>query len=112
MPFLTIAGVEVRVTEFERGEDERGGEMRRTLSGQRRGSPLWVARNWNATALCLTDAEAIALRALADDLTPRVCAGDAFPVPVTCHVQAVGEPYERQRAEWWRTPRLVLREVL
>lgn len=104
----------VRLTEFSRLPDEVGGKRQRTLSGKRRGDTLWVARNWQGRALCFTDAEADALRTLADDVTPRACAGSGFPAGgVTCHVEAGQDVYERVRdASRWRTPVLTFREVL
>ena len=112
--FATVAGTVVRLTEFTRLPDEIGGKRQRTLSGKRRGDTLWVARNWQGRALCFTDVEADALRALADDITPRLCAGPAFPTGgVTCHVETGADAYDRVRdASWWRTPLLTFREVL
>lgn len=119
MAFVTIAGTTVRMTDFTRLPDETGGKRQRTLSGKRRGDILWTARSWQGRALCLTDAEADALRVLTDDTTPRLCAGDGFPTGgVTCHVEAGTDAYDRVRnptassSVWWRTPALTFREVL
>ena len=87
--------------------------MQRTLSGKRRGDVLWRARVWQGRALCFTDAEADALRVLADDVTPRACAGPAFPTGgVTCHVESGADAFDRLPATYWRTPALTFREVL
>ena len=114
MTFATVAGVELRMEGFERLADEiGGGAPQRTLSGERRGTPLWRARSWQGTAICFTPAEAEALRALADDSTPRMCAGDAFPAGgVRCHVECTGEGYEREGSEYLRRPALTFREAL
>lgn len=111
--FAVIAGTTVRLTEFSRLPDETGGKRQRTLSGKRRGDVLWTARNWQGRALCFTDAEANALRALADDLTSRACTGEGFPAGgVNCHVAVENEPYDRLPATYWRTPLLTFREAL
>ena len=111
--FCTIAGTTVRLTEFARMPDEVGGKRQRTLSGKRRGDTLWIARNWQGRALCFMDAEADALRVLADDVTPRLCAGPGFPAGgVTCHVESGTDAFDRTSTAWWRTPTLTFREVL
>lgn len=97
---------------FNRLEDEVGGKRQRTLSGQRRGDVLWTARVWQGNVYCANDTEANALRALANDLTARTCAGDLFPSGgVSCHVQCTGEAWERDRNAWYRTLALTMREV-
>jgi len=112
--FVTIAGEAVRFTEFSQLPDEVGGKMQRTLSGHRRGDVLWRARGWQGRALCFTEIESAALRVLCDDLTPRVCAGPAFPgdYGVTCHVEMGAAPFERFQETWWKSPVLTFREVL
>lgn len=113
MAFAVIAGTTVRMLEFARLPDEVGGKRVRTLSGQRRGDVLWRARIWQGRALCLTDVEADAIRALADDVTSRLCTGDGFPAGgVLCHVETGTDPFERVQNGWWRSPTLTFREVL
>ncbi|MDB4952089.1 MAG: hypothetical protein JWM27_4738 [Gemmatimonadetes bacterium] len=111
--FLFLDGVEVVVVEFARLPDETGGKRVRTLSGQRRGSALWTARGWTARVYCADDAAADALRALADDASPRWCAGYGLPSGgVSCHVECTADAYDRARDDWYRTLSLTLREAL
>jgi hypothetical protein len=114
MAFLVIDGTPVPVADggFERLQDEVGGGPKRTLSGQRRGEVLWRARSWQAQLVCTTHASAEAIRALCDDVTPRVCSGDALGGEVTCHVSAGGDPFTRTAQGWMRRPTIVLKEVL
>lgn len=96
--FATIGGTPIRFIRFRRLADETSGEPERTLSGQRRGDPLWTARSWAGDALCLNDAEADALRVLCDNLTSRLCSGGGFPAGgVLCQVEAGEGDYRHRR---------------
>lgn len=111
--FASIGGVAVKFIRFRRLEDETSGEPERTLSGQRRGDPLWTARGWEGDAICLTDEEADALHAVADNRSARLCVGSAFPPGgVLCQVKAGSDEYEPVQGGWYRVVALTFFEEL
>jgi hypothetical protein len=115
MSFLTIDGVQLKVSDFRRLPDEKGGgSLRRTLSGKLRGGPSWVARGWAAEVIALTDAEAASIYEKANGTTPRPCSGGLLPETVTAIVNITGDRYTFQprNNNWDRVLSLNLRESL
>jgi hypothetical protein len=111
MSFATLGSVPLRVTTFRRVQDERGGGMHRTLSGQLRGRAAWSARGWELVAYAMTDAEADAIRAAAVPDVPTLFAGDVLPAAVSVSATVTGDEYERHRDTWHRRLTITLREV-
>lgn len=111
MPFLVIGGVTVLATEFERLPDAVSTPKRRTVSGQLRGEPDWVKREWTATAYLADDAAANLLRAEADPDAPASCSGDALGGAVMAFVEVTADRYVRDRDTYYRLLTLSIREV-
>lgn len=110
MPALTLptAG-DLRVVAFKRLPNERGGQPKRTLSGQLRGDPLWTARAWEVGVLCLTDLEADAVYTDADPFTDRAISGDLTGA-VTARLEVTGDGHQFVRDDWRRVLTLTIRE--
>jgi len=109
--FLSINSTFYEVTQFSRSTDEKGGEKRRTLSGQLRGDSLWKARNWRATVLCETDSEAQALWSLSNTIV--TVGGVAFGTNVQAVIEVTGDDYQHSDAgEHFRMIELDIKESL
>lgn len=100
---------DLRVVGFERLPNERGGQNRRTLSGQLRGDPLWEARAWTVEVIADTDAEAGNIYADADPFADLAITGDLTGA-ITARVEITGDGYTPVEDEWFRTLTLSIRE--
>lgn len=111
MAFLVISGVTVKVAEFGRLADERGGGgNRRTINGELRGRSDWVKRQYAATLVALDDAERDAVLAVIDPDNAVVVSGDLLPT-VTANVEISGDiPTVRTGDDWYFTIPVTIRE--
>ena len=107
---LPTAG-DLKVSAFKRLPNERGGQPRRTLSGELRGDPLWEVRAWEVEVVALTDGEADAIYTDADGFTDRAVSGDLTGA-ITARVDVIGDGHvmSHERGTWVRTLTLSIRE--
>ena len=92
--FLTIAGVDVEVTQARRLEDDRGGEKVRAVAGNLRSTQTVAKRGWSFVTRPLTVPEQTALRAACGDGAYVAVGGTAMEFvgvgTITCLVE-IGE---------------------
>lgn len=114
MAFLTIAGVDYKVSGFRRLPDERGGGgLRRSVNGSLRAGVNWTARNWEAEVVCQSDAEANALYAAADIQSDVLLLGTGTG-SVTTRLEITDDEYQilSDSGNYWRMIPLRIREQL
>lgn len=91
MAELIIGGVTVKVAEFRRLPDERGGGgLRRTVNGELRGRSDWVKRAWAADLLALNTTELTTMLAQMDPDVSETVSGDRIGSSITARIE-VGE---------------------
>jgi hypothetical protein len=109
--FLTIAGLDVEVTDARRAEDDRGGETVRAYAGNLRSTKTAGKRGWAFTTRPLSVDEQAALRAACGDGAFVAVGGTALGFAgagaVTCVVE-IGESTYAMDAEddvyGWQAP--------
>lgn len=99
MPFLSVAGIELKVEDFAEASSELVGVEKRSWSGAHRAAVDGEIRTWTGMAVEMTKAQYEALRAatrLAQHVTVN---GDAMPTGGrTCVVTLANRTYIRDRA--------------
>lgn len=111
MAFLTIGGVTVKATRFQRRGDE-GPELRRTANGSLRNIGSYTARVWEGEVFCADDAEAAAVRAKCSPSASVAVTGDALGASITCRAIVTDDRWEPTGNTWYRMLSLTLRESL
>lgn len=111
MPFLTVAGIEVLVTEWRELATERVGSQRRAFNGSLRTAFRAQRRAWRFTGLRMDPVDYEALRtatALGQHVT---CSGDGLPGSVTASVEIEDATAVRDGTGHQWIPSATIREV-
>lgn len=113
MPFLTIAGITVRVAVSGAVENDpfRVGAESRAFAGNLRSTVQEEKSQWTFTTALYTQANLDTLRAAIAEDAQVTCAGDALGASFTCRVRMTQGPYIKVAGGFRRTATLQLCEV-
>ena len=112
MAFLTIAGIDVDMTDFSANEPEEVGESHRAFSGALRTTVRAEKRAWTGTTVPLDDTAAGALiAAVAGGAFVTVTGAALQAASVTCKVTVTGQQYRIVDMGFLRVLSLSLTEV-
>ena len=112
MPFLTIAGITVSVTEIRERDPIVVGDEGRSYDGSLRGDITGEKRVWEGTGLEASQADYEALRAAVALGAHVAVAGDGIPgAPRTMRVRLNGGSYVRDNASFLIVPSFTMEDA-
>lgn len=111
MAFLTVAGVDLLVTQMVEREPEKIGESKRAYSGRLRSNVLTVKRVWDVTVYDVDDADYQTFFDAVSLGQQVACSGDALDAAYTCEIEIQNAPFIRVRDDFVRQFSFTMRQV-
>jgi len=111
MPFMTVAGITLSVTDVREEESEIIGEISRTFNGTLRSQVRAEKRAWSASILEMTSANFETLRSAVAMGVSVTVAGDFIPSSIVAKVRITQGMYEKDGTTFLKTPNIRITQV-